>query len=50
MFHIDRTFRQARPLSVAELDSLGGEFQDFRSLRDEWDFIIGDDEEGLVRI
>lgn len=50
MFHIDSTYRFARLISTADLDSFGGDFHDIRSLRDEWDLIVGDDDNGLVRI
>lgn len=49
MFYIDSTYRLARLISTADLDSLGGDFHDIRSLREEWDFLVADDE-GLVRI
>lgn len=50
MFHIDSTFRFARPISIADLDSFGGDLNDLRSLREEWDFLVLEDDEGLVRI
>lgn len=50
MFHIDSTYRFARPISIADLDSFGGDLNDLGSLRDEWEFLLLDDEDGLIRI